>query len=340
MIFSRLPNFSTARRLNHGSALASKINYNLYGNYLNYDYISITYRIMNCSPASKIRSFGVIIVAIASLVSFESASAVGLMVNEYRTGTGTGVTAKMARDDFIEFVLTTNATAAELAALTFGDTNTTTSRLNSVFRFDQTTLDLVLTNAGQTSFLAGTFIVVKGTGLGAQNLTYDPRASTIGNTDAWSIELVAGQGARDHTTTVVNGNLNLDRNGEVVWVSTDNPPVNSLDTSSFISAIGHDNNLGAVATAVRSQFGVGSILGAVYPTARTISNVGGSTVSLAASTTSTLGAPNGAANASWIQGSLQVSAVPEPGRAGLCLLAAAVVLTRRRRTISSTYLFP
>lgn len=293
---------------------------------------------MFCSLTSTLRSFGALLAALAVLSAPDSASAVGLIVNEYRAGTGTQVTARMARDDFIEFVLTTNATAAELSALTFGDANPTTARLNSVFRFDHTTLDLVLANAGQTSFLAGTFIVVKGAGLGAQNLTYDPQASTIGNTDAWSIELVAGQGARDHSTTVVNGNLNLDRTGEVVWVSTDNPPVNNLDTSSFISAIGHDNNLGAVATAVRNQFGVGSILGAVYPTARTISNVGGSAVSLAASTTSTLGAPNGAANASWIQGSLQLSAVPEPGRTAFFVLAAAAGLMRRRRTFSLTCL--
>ena len=259
--------------------------------------------------------------------------AVGLMVNEYRTGTGSGVTAKMARDDFIEFVLTTNATSTELASLTFGDTNHQTSQINSVFQFDQTTLDLVLANSGQDSFLAGTIFVVKGTALGPQNLTYDPRADNMSNADAWSIELVAGQGAKDHSTNSINGDLNLDRQGDVVWVSADNPPANRLDTSSFISAIGHDSNPGLIAFSGMVQFGASSILPSTFPSARTIQNTGGETVSLAATTTSTMGAANSAANALWIESNLRVLGVPEPSRAALCLLAAMSWIFQRRRTV-------
>jgi hypothetical protein len=102
---------------------------------------------MFCSPTSTLRSFGAFLAALAVLSAPDSASAVGLMVNEYRAGTGTQVIAGMARDDFIVFVLTTHATAADLSALTFGDANPTTARLNSAFRFDQTTLDLVLAAA-------------------------------------------------------------------------------------------------------------------------------------------------------------------------------------------------
>lgn len=259
------------------------------------------------------------------------ASALGLMVNEYRAGSGGATTSGMANDDFIEFVLTSNATSGELAALTFGDTDFQTDRLNSVFQFDQTTLDAVLAGAGQTSFLAGTIIVVKGAGLGPQNLTYNPLASNIANSDSWSIELVAGQGAQDHPGSPINGPLNVDRRGEVIWVSTDDPPANTLDTSGFIAAIGHDNNPGAIADAVTAQFGVAAILPSAFPTARTIQNIGDSTISLAAFTTSTMAAANNAANQLWIEGSLRAFAVPEPSRTMLSLIALGCACFRRRR---------
>ncbi len=253
------------------------------------------------------------------------------MVNEYRTGTGGPSSSKMADDDFIEFVLTTNATAAELAALTFGDTDHQTRRLNSVFQFDQTTLDSVLAGSGETSFLAGTIIVVKGGGLGGQNLTYAPQAANVGDADAWSIELVAGAGAVDHSETVIDGILDMDRRGEVVWVSTDNAPTSNIDTSGFIAAIGHDDNPGAIATAVSSQFGAGNILNATFATARTVSNIGsGGVVSLAASVASTRAAANSAANQLWIENSLRAFAVPEPSRAMLSFLAVSLLLVRRR----------
>jgi hypothetical protein len=255
------------------------------------------------------------------------------MVNEYRITNTTTVTSKMIRDEFIEFVLTENATSADLASLTFGDTNHQTSQLNSVFRFDQATLDTVLTGAGRTHFLAGTVIVVKGAALGAQNLSYNPLATNLGDADAWGIELVAGQGARDHTTTIVNGNINMDRRGEVVWVSTDNPPANSLDTSGFIHAIGHDNIPGAIASAVSTQFGSNHILNQTFPTTtRLVQNTGtGGSVTLAASTSASMGSPNSVANAAWIEGALRAMAVPEPSRVFLCMLAIGLAALRRRR---------
>jgi hypothetical protein len=281
--------------------------------------------------SSNLRSIGASFAAFAVLVAPDVASAVGLMINEFRVGTGSPDSFKMADDEFVEFVLTTNATASELASLTFGDSNHQTSRLNSILRFDQATLDLVLANAGKTSFLAGTFIVVKGAGLGAQNLTYNPLATNTANADAWSIELVAGQGARDHPETTVDGVFDLDRKGGVVWVSTDNPPVDRIDTSSFISAIGFDDKPGAVADAVVSKFGAGSILGESFTGARVVQNVGGSNVSLVANTSATLGAPNNAMNASWIEGNLRFVAAPEPSRAFLILCALSAGIMRRRR---------
>ena len=254
------------------------------------------------------------------------------MVNEYRAATGGPTTARMANNDFIEFVLTEDATSADLAALTFGNTTHQTNTIISVFQFDQTTLDSVLTTSGRSTFAAGTVIVVKGAGLGAQNLTYDPQATNIGTADAWSIELVAGQGAKDHPENVIDGVLDIDRRGTVVWVSTDNPPSNNIDTSGFISAIGHDDNPGVIANAVASQFGAGNILNASFATSRTVQNTGtGGAVSLSASTTSTMGAANSTANQTWIENSLRAFAVPEPSRALLSLIAISMTFIRRRR---------
>lgn len=271
-------------------------------------------------------------VALAGIAMLTSqAGAVGIMVNEYRAGTGTTVTNQMANDDFIEFVLTENATAAELAALTFGDATHNTKTMTGVFQFDQTTLDSVLSSSGQSSFLAGTIIVVKGAGLGAQNLSYDPTLGNSSNADAWSIELVAGQGAKDHPETVINGVLDIDRRGTVVWVSTDNPPTGNIDTSGFIAAIGHDDNPGAIANDVIAQFGSSAIYNAAFPTARSVGNIGDTSILLAASTTSTMGAANSAANQAWIESSLRAMAVPEPSRALLSLIAVSFVMARRRR---------
>lgn len=260
-----------------------------------------------------------------------SASAVGIMVNEYRTVNGGPSPSKMASTEFIEFVLTEDATATDLAGLTFGSTTHQTNTIISVFQFDQTTLNGILAASGRSTFAAGSVIVVKGTGLGAQNLTYDPQVANIGNADAWSIELVAGQGARDHSETVIDGVLDMDRRGTVVWVSTDNPPSNNIDTSGFIAAIGHDDNPGLIANAVISQFGAGNILNATFGAgSRTVLNTGADTVSLASSTTSTMGAANGVANQAWIENSLRAFAVPEPSRALLSLLAMTLTLCRRR----------
>ncbi len=250
------------------------------------------------------------------------------MINEYRNGSGAvGAGTKMARDEYIEFVITEKTSAASLAALTFGDSNDGTSMLQGVFRFDQATLELALTNASLTEFLPGTFLVVKGNTLGAQSLTYAP---TSGD---WGIELVAGQGARDHSETLVNGNISIGNNGDVVWISSDSPPTRNSDTSSLIHAIGHDNNPGLIANTVAGLFGAENILRSTVATGRSISNVGGSTESLQSSTTGTMGTANGGANSTWLSGLrvIGLTTVPEPGRMALLFIGITALSFRRHR---------
>ncbi len=273
-----------------------------------------------------------VLLACAAIALSGQLMGVGVMVNEYRAGTGGAVTSRMSNDEFIEFVLTTDATAAELAALTFGDTNHQTRRMNAVFQFNSATLSSVLASSGRSNFLAGTIIVVKGAGLGGQNLSYNPLSSNISDSDQWGIELVAGLGALDHPETNLDGTLDMDRRGDVVWISTDNPPSNSMDTSGFIHAIGHDDVPGDIANAVIAQFGAANILASSFASARTIQNIGDSNVALTATLTSSMAEYNSVSNQTWIENTLRATAVPEPSRAVLCLMATCHVLLRRRRT--------
>jgi len=137
----------------------------------------------------------------------------GILVNEYYNGSGlVSPGTKMVADEYIEFVIVQESTAASLASLSFGDSNEATSQLQAVFHFDQATLQQALDNAHLSAFLPGTMIVVKGTDLGPQSIAYDP---LNGN---WDIQLVAGQGALGSTGTKINGAISVGNKGDTVWV--------------------------------------------------------------------------------------------------------------------------
>ncbi len=260
---------------------------------------------------------------------------VDIRVNEFYNGTGlVTLGTKMASDEYIEFVIVDKATAADLAALTFGDTNDTTSKLGGVFQFDKATLEAALAGSGVDAFQAGTIIVVKGAGLGVQNLSYNPLSNNLSNSDAWSIELVAGQGAKDSSETKINGNLSLGSSGDVVWVASGTPKNNS-DTSGFIHAIGYDTAPGKIAKDVIADFGKENILGSSLGLGQSISNVGSGTESLVAGNKGTMGTSNGGANDTWLVSGLRTTAAlglaPEPGRVALLGLGATMLLMRRRR---------
>lgn len=266
-----------------------------------------------------------------SLAAPRDASAVGIMVNEYfNANDGGTITNKMAADEFIEFVITENTAASTLAGLTFGSTNKDTSALQGVFSFDLTTLNTVLTNAGQSQFLAGTIIVVKGANLGAQNLSYTPTVANATNHDAWSIELVAGSGALDNAETTVDGNLSVDNAGGVIWISS-TVPTSTTDTSGFIAAIGHDQSPGAIASVVSGKTaGSYGILSNNIGTGKAVYNTATGIVSLTdTSTTGTLATPNGGANTTWIVETLR--GAPEPSRTLLCFAGLLMALFNRRR---------
>jgi hypothetical protein len=283
-------------------------------------------------------SQSVVSILAASSLAAGSASAVTLMVNEYSNHPAPpNPVTKFTSNEYIEFVVGENSTAAQLAALTFGDTNNATSQIRSVFRFDQATLDQALANAGITEFLAGTVIVVKGPGLGSQDLNYNPLTTNTGNADAWNIELVAGLGFYDHSETLINGSYSIENTGDVVWVSTSFPPTSNTDVSGFISALGHDPAPGAIANAVTSQFGSGVIWnGNLTGTNSVISNTGGPGTPVASgggASTASRGTTNGGMNDIWVTSLREYNfvTVPEPSRVMLMLAGAIALVLRRRR---------
>lgn len=257
---------------------------------------------------------------------------VSVMINEYGNGNGTVAPGtKMSRNEFIEFVIVEKTSAAALSAMTFGDSNDATSMLQGVFSFDQATLDSVLSSASLSEFLPGTIIVVKGAALGSQELGYNPFENTA---DAWKIELVAGQGARDHSETRINGNITIGNAGDVVWISASNPPSRNTDTSGFVHAIGHDNNPGLIANNVAAAFGAENILRSTATSGVSIANMGNSTESLVATTASTMGTTNGGANSTWLD-AVRAAAIPEPQRA--LLVGAGILFGCLRRSRHSAF---
>jgi hypothetical protein len=284
--------------------------------------------------------FALILIALLGALSQGRVAAATLVVNEYWNGSGNPAGAtKMNSDEYIEFVVGQRVTAAQLAQMSFGDTNDNKQTLRSVFQFDEATLNQVLLSAGRTDFLPGTLIVVKGAGRGSQELGYNPLTTNTTNDNDWGIQLVAGQGAKDHSESLINGTLMIGNSGEVVWVSSDCPPANNAALGGIISALGHGGSSGAVASEAVAEFGSGVIYSGSVGQGNSVFN-GGSvgTPVVGVSSTGTLGAVNGGANSTSIytlRGTAAgITSVPEPSRLLLLLLGLALLPRRRSRKVN------
>ena len=275
-----------------------------------------------------------IISVIGLAVAVSAAADGGLVINEYHNGKGAVSTStRMVTDEYIEFAITKNMTSDALTALTFGDSNSATSALQSVFKFDKATLDSALEGAGRKDFLAGTLFVVKGSDFGSQNLSYNPQANNITNNDLWSIELVAGLGAVNAASKLISGSINIANKGDIIWVSSGNPPANNVDISGITDAIGHTTESGYIAKQVVAGMGTSHLLNAEVNTGSSVINSGGQNVNLTTTTVGTLAAPNGDTNTLWINGmrTSNFDVAPEPSRFLLLIVGSLSCLLRRTR---------
>lgn len=262
------------------------------------------------------------------------AHGLGIVVNEFfATSTPVDVASQMAPGEFIEFLITAPTTASELAGLTFGDTHHNTQRINSAYSFHLPTLDSILASAGLTSFAPGTLIVVKGVGLGPQDLTYNPLSTNAQDHAAWSVQLVANQGFSVAATYPGSGALDLSTSqGDVVWIAQGTPS-NNRDTNGFIDALGVTTSNGRIADDVVALFGSGSVVNANANNGTvSVTRTDGSTGTSAGFSVPSLGQPDeNSTSTSTLIADLRLQTVPEPSRTLLVGLSLILAILRRKR---------
>lgn len=275
-----------------------------------------------------------VIVLLAAWVGSPLAFGLGIVVNEFfATSTNVDPASQMAPDEFIEFLITAPTSAADLAGLTFGDTHHNTQRINSAYSFHLPTLESVLASTGLSNFVPGTLIVVKGVGLGPQELSYNPLSASATDHTAWSIQLVANQGFSLATSYPGSGPLDLSTSkGEVVWIAQ-GTPADNRDTSGFIDALGAETNNGRIANDVIAMFGSAAIVnGNAADGTTSVTRGDASSGAEAGFSVPSLGEPDldPSGSGSSIT-DLRIQSVPEPSRALLLGLGLLLALLRRQR---------
>jgi hypothetical protein len=248
------------------------------------------------------------------------------------------------RQQWVEFLVTTDITLGALDSIWFGDANSSTSSLQNSSRFNSTEIINNFSYFTSTSDIikAGTLIVV-GNDKVSTNFNYNPDLGNPSNFQSWNMTLSDGIGFNS-TGTVVN----LDDSSDVVWISS-GQPVGNTDTSNFISAVAYLNansatGGGVIADYVTAQSATNSAFQTIHKgpgggfdgdlgNNNSLSNQSGTSINFANSESGhSRGTTNGGANTVYIQ-SLQ--AVPEPAAMiplSLLLVAGGFFYLRRKAT--------
>lgn len=277
---------------------------------------------------------GCLIAILAGLLSARGAMA-SLVINEFNQST-------LSRNEWAEFLVTTDITLGTLGNFWFGNTNATTSAIQTMTQFDTTEIINSFSYFNSTSDIikAGTLIVVGGNGV-ATDFIYNPLYTNPTDSNAWNFTLSQGTGITTNTPFTLNQVTGA------LWVSSARP-MNSTDVSSFVSAVAYLNSTGAMSGGAIADFittqsltngsfqtihrGVGGGYDGNLASNRSLANTGtGTNVSFGGSesATTTLGVLNGGTNTSSIG---ELRAVPEPAALiPLSLLALGGFLHWRRQ---------
>jgi len=226
-----------------------------------------------------------------------------------------------SRQQWIEFLVTTDITLGALDSIWFGDATSNTSQIQNTKRFNSTEIINNFSFFTSTSDIlkAGTLIIVGNQNVTA-DFTYNPDLGNPSNNQSWNMTLSGGIGFNS-TSTVVN----LVRSSDVVWISSGQPAGNT-DTSKFTSAVAYLNSTSATGgglipdyvttqSATNSAFqtihrGPGGGFDGNLDSNRSLSNQAGSSINFSNSEgDQTPGTANGGANTVYIQ---SLRAVPEP----------------------------
>lgn len=293
---------------------------------------------MDCRSTTKgkrpdlgIRRFPVIILLFGLLLSIAHETEAGLIINELFRGNN-------FQSDYVEFLVTSDMTLAELDGIWFGDSKANTKGVDNENSFNAAQ---IIANVGAFSattdvLRAGTILTVGGSSV-ATDFNYNPDSNDPSNTDAWNITLSLGQG--------VDGSgqpFKLDQNGDVVWLGTSQPSSGS-GTSDFLSAIAYDSNPGALAQQVNTlaqngntnfQLLTGPDFDGKVGKGGGLTNTGGAEISFGETTGGTLGEANGGDNGAFIY---DLRVVPEPSALVPCLLILSFgVYLRFRKPLPAT----
>lgn len=251
----------------------------------------------------------------------------GLVVNEiFRTGVqGAG--------DYVEFLVTSDMTLAQLDTIWFGDSGPNTGGIEAENNFNSAQIVQNSNSFNSTSDVlqAGTLIVVGGPGF-ASDLSYNPGGDASSD---WNITLTLGNGIDGSGSFAP---FRLDQNGDVIWLSSSQPSAGAGFDDIF-SAVGYDSSPGALGQFVENMeqtdpgnyaFLTGDEFDGSLNRLSSLSNSGGATLSFDGSEGlgGTPGQPNGGANFVFVS---NLRAVPEPSTFLPCLAILCLGLWLRFR---------
>ena len=208
-------------------------------------------------------------------------------INEIRRNTNgfPGVTG----NEFIEFLITADITATELATYYFGDSATDGAAKLGKYQ-------LALGSLNLTTLKAGTIITVAGQGAGvAQDLTYNPAGADWNLTLLFDTSLVS--------VTAAGGDFAA---SDVAWIDTSSAGTTSIDSIRYGAATG------ALGAAAKTQLGSAPSNGASGTIAFTGDITGlNNAANYALDGSPSAGQPNGGANSTFVTWLRQVSSTGE-----------------------------
>lgn len=278
--------------------------------------------------------------SVLTLSIFLSATNAGLIINELFRGNND-------EQNYVEFLVTSDLTLLELDGIWFGDSRANTRDISRERNFNSAE---IISNSSYFSTTAdvvkaGTFLTVGGSQV-TTDFTYNPNSKTPNASDSWNITLQSGSGFGSGGGGPSLFNIN--RNGEVIWVSSSRPS-DGAGTSDFISAIALDSNPGTLALEVETiaqsgneafQLVTGADFDGRISRGNSLSNLNGEAVDFSGSETA--GGSLGVATAGSINNSnfaYDLRAVPEPSAIIPALFVIALgffFATRSLRGASTT----
>ena len=291
-------------------------------------------RIRNTSAFQKTSQAACLLGCVALFLAATPMLKAGLLINEiHRSGV-------VGMDDFVEFVVTSDMTLAELDSIWFGDSNPSTNTVEIENKFNATEIISNVDAFTSTSdvILAGTIITVGGAGM-ATDFNYSPNSADPSDHESWNLTFSGGVG---FDGSYPLSPFWLSQNGDAVWLSTSKPSDGSGFDDIF-SAVGYDSKPGDFGDFIIDmeetdpgayQFLTSDSFDGSLGRGNSLQNQGGASIAFAGGETG--GGTPGDPGANFVFVS-NLRAVPEPSTVVpcLCVLALALVVRFRKKKVTA-----